>query len=276
MRTLFGVVFLASVPAAAWAEDEAPKGDIGITIEAMSDYMDSGLTNSDHKPSVLVAIAPKAGIFEGRLSTQTIDYGADDPKLETKFALGMTPEFGNLSVNFNVERRIKWDDPSEARWLPYVTATYTFNDSFYASLGGGYYEYDQIDQPDYWELYAGAAYTHTSGVSLGGEFYWEPDSDEAGNAYYAVYGTLTVPFQEKFEIEGKIGLEGYEDEINTPSYLWWQAQLSYRFNDHLKFSVAYHGNDLSESECPLQAYTDCDHSVFAKLTLTGNASDLGN
>ncbi|MFN0193592.1 MAG: hypothetical protein ACKVP5_16735 [Aestuariivirga sp.] len=276
MRKLIAIALLASASGVASAEEDSPKGDIGITIEAMSDYMDSGYTNSDHDPSVLVAIKPSYGIFDGKLSVQTIDYGLPEPKLETKFAIGATPEFGNLAVNFNLERRIKWDDQTEARWLPYVTGTYTFNDSFSASLGLGYYAYDDVSQADFWELYADATYLHESGISLFGEFYWEPDSDDAGNAYYAVYGTLSVPFKEKFEAIGKIGFEGYEDEINTPSYLWWETGLYYAFNDHIKVGVAYHGSDLSDADCALQAYTDCDHVVFGKLTLTGNASDLKN
>jgi hypothetical protein len=39
-------------------------------------------------------------------------------------------------------------------------------------------------------------------------------------------------------------------------------------------SVDYHGNDLSSTDCPLQAWTDCDDSIFAALTLSGNLSDL--
>jgi hypothetical protein len=286
MRTLIVLAALAAAPGAMAAED-APKGDIGITIEAMSDYMDSGYTNSDHNPSVLVSIDPSYGIFYGKVSAQNIDYGTPEPKLVTKFAVGATPEFGKLSVDFNLERRIKWDDPSADRWLPYVTGTYTFSDSFSASLGSGYYAFDQKDQVDYWELYVAGTYTHSSGASFLGEFYWEPDSDGAGNAYYGVYGTLTVPFKEKFEAIGKIGLERYQDEVNTPTYLWWELGLNYTFNEHIKFGVAYHGNDLSNSivnpndppevqfsKCSLQAYTDCGDAVFAKLTLTGNASDL--
>jgi opacity protein-like surface antigen len=291
MRTLIFVAALAAAPGALAAEDEA-KGDIGITIEAMSDYMDTGYTNSDHNPSVLVSIDPSIGIFYSKLSTRTIDYGVTDPtlpdpKLETKFAIGATPEFDKLSVDFNLEYRIKWDDPAAERLLPYVTGTYTFNDSFSASLAAGYYEYLQKGEVDFWELYSTVTYTHPSGASFFGEFTWEPDSDGAGNYYYDLIGTLTVPFHEKFEAYGKLGYEGYEDKASTPPYLWWELGLNYAFNDHIKFGVAYHGNDLSNSivnpndplneqytKCSLQAYTDCADAVFAKLTLSGNLSDL--
>jgi opacity protein-like surface antigen len=274
MRISILIAALVAAAPSALAAEDAAKGDIGVTIEAMSDYMDSGYTNSDHNPSVLVSIDPSIGIFYSKLSARTIDYGDPEPKLETKFAIGATPEFDKLSVDFNLEYRIKWDDPSAERLVPYVTATYAFSDSFSASLAAGYYEYLQKGEVDFWELYATASYTHASGASFLGEFTWEPDSDGAGNAYYGVYGTLTVPFHEKFEAVGKIGLEGYDDEVNTPTYVWWETGLNYALNDHVKLGVAYHGSDLSTAACDLQGYTDCDHVVFAKLTLTGNASDL--
>ena len=258
--------------APALAED--PVFDLGVEATLKSDYMDSGLTNSDHNPSAGVTITPSYGIFYGTIYGANIDYGADEPKLETKFAVGATPVFGDFSVDFNLARRIKFDDPAADRWLPYATGTYTFNDNFNASLGAGYYLYDDKETADFFELYAGGTATLEGGAYFTGEFYWEPDSDGADNAYYAVYGTVGVPFAEKFEAVGKFGWEGYEDEELTPSYLWYEAGLKYNINDHIAIGAAYHGNDLSDAECPLQAYTDCGDSVFATLTLKGNLSDL--
>ncbi|MDP1701653.1 MAG: hypothetical protein Q8L53_11950 [Aestuariivirga sp.] len=83
----------------------------------------------------------------------------------------------------------------------------------------------------------------------------------------------SIPFLEKFEAIGKVGYEYYEDETYA-SYLWYEARLNYAFNDHVKVGVAYHGNDLgSGTDCTTQAYTDCDDSIFATLTLSGNLSD---
>jgi opacity protein-like surface antigen len=236
--------------------------------------MDSGLTNSDHNPSAGITLTPSYGIFYGTIYGANIDYGADEPKLETKFAAGATPVFGDFSIDFNLARRIKFDDPTADRWLPYVTGTYTANDMLSLSLGSGYYIYDDPDTADFWELYGAFTVTHGSGTYFTGEAYWEPDSDGADNTYYALYGTLGVPFAEKFEALGKIGLEGYEDEDSTPTYLWYELGLNYAVNDHIALGVAYHGNDLSDEECPLQAYTDCDDAVFATLTLKGKLSDL--
>ena len=105
------------------------------------------------------------------LASATIDYGYPEPKIESKFAIGATPVFGDVSVDFNLARRIKFDDPSADRWLPYVTGTYTFNDNFNASLGVGYYAYDDSATEDFWELYIGSTLTLDSGAYMTTEFY---------------------------------------------------------------------------------------------------------
>lgn len=264
-----GSVMAADAPAA-----DAPVFDIGIEITGSTDYMDTGVTNSDHNPSGGITISPSYGIFYGSIYAATIDYGYPEPKIESTFTAGATPVFGDISVDFNLARRIKFDDPSADRWLPYLTGTYTFNDNFNASVGVGYYAYDDSATEDFWELYLGSTLTLDNGAYLTTEFYWEPDSDGFNNEYIEPIGTLGVPFLEKFEFIGKVGYEYYEDDAYA-SYLWYEAKLNYAFNDHVKVGVAYHGNDLkSGDECISQAYTDCDDSIFATVTLSGNLSDL--
>ncbi len=271
---LSGLLAEAAGAADVGLAPDDPVFDISVVVAGATDYMDSGFTNSGHDPSGGITITPKYGIFNGTIYAATIDYGLPEPDLETKFAIGATPEFGRLSVDFNLARRIKFDDPSEDRWVPYVTGTYTFNDNVDASLGVGYYAYDDSAEADYGELYAASTVTHDSGAYITTEFFLEPDSDELNNAYYAVYGTVGVPFLEKFEAVGKVGFEGYEDPA-TPSYTWYEASVKYNLNGHVGFGLAYHGSDLSTAECAVQGYTDCDDSVFATITLKGNLSDLG-
>ncbi|CAN0423215.1 unnamed protein product, partial [Phaeothamnion confervicola] len=50
----------ADAPAA-----EAPVFDIGVEITGVTDYMDTGVTNSDHDPSGGITISPSYGIFYG-------------------------------------------------------------------------------------------------------------------------------------------------------------------------------------------------------------------
>jgi hypothetical protein len=270
---------LMTFAASAHAEDQvaaavAKPFDLGIEFTVATDYMDTGLTNSDHKPSYGVTLSPSYDIFYGTIYGATIDYGSSHPWLESKFAVGATPTFGKLSVDFNLARRIKFDDPSADRWLPYVTGTYTFNDKLSASLAAGYYAYDDPDSTDFWEVYAASTVTLPSAAYFTGELYWEPNSDGNGNAYYATYGTVGVPILEKFELISHLGYEIYEDNKSSPSYIWGDAGIKYAINDKFSVFVGYHFNDLSATDCPAQAYTDCRSTVLAKLTYTTKISDL--
>ncbi len=42
---------------------DAPVFDVGVEITGVTDYMDSGLTNSDHNPSGGITISPSYGLF---------------------------------------------------------------------------------------------------------------------------------------------------------------------------------------------------------------------
>ena len=256
-----------------WAQDaEAPTFDVGIQMTAATDYMDVGVTNSKHKPSGGLTLTPTYGILYGTIYGANIDYGTPQPWLETKFAIGAAPTFGKLSFDLNLARRIKFDDPSADRWLPYVTGTYTFNDNLNTSLGVGYYAYDDKDTVDFWEFYAASTITLPNSAYFTGEFYFEPKVDEKNNNYYAPYGTIGVPFMEKFEAIAKAGYEIYEGP--TSSYVWSEIGIKYQLTDTLSLFGGYHFNDLSSKECPDQAYTNCRSAVLARLTYDVKLSDL--
>ncbi len=125
----------AAAPGEDAAAAEAPALDVTVESTFYTDYMDSGLTESDHHPSVEGRIALSYGIFYASVAGYTLDYGTDDPWASVTYTAGITPSFGDLSFDINLARRIKYDDPSSDRWLPYATGTYTFSDELQASLG---------------------------------------------------------------------------------------------------------------------------------------------
>ncbi|MGB8314809.1 MAG: hypothetical protein WCE69_10020, partial [Aestuariivirga sp.] len=88
--------------------------------------------------------------------------------------------------------------------------------NFNALPGVGYHDFDEA--VDFWEFYAGSTVTMDSCAYFTSEFYWEPDSNGANNAYYEAIGTVGVPLLEKFEAIDKVGYEGYEDKT-LASYL---------------------------------------------------------
>ncbi|MFO1034656.1 MAG: hypothetical protein U1E15_11455 [Hyphomicrobiales bacterium] len=158
-----------------------------------------------------------------------------------------------------------WIDPTGDRWLPYATATYTFSDVFNASLGAGYYFNDDPATADFAEYYSGFTLGKSDGANLTTEFYYEPDTDGAGNYYYRPLPRAPYPFAEKVRSHRQAGLRGYEDEASTPSYTWGEARLNYNWNDHVTLGAAVHGSALMLLAVRFRPTADCDTRVFAAL-----------
>lgn len=253
------------------------KFDLAIEAIIASDGMDTGLTYTDHKPNYEITFTPSYGIYYATLFAENVDYGPDSTTDGiVKLSAGATPVFGNLSVDFNLQRRWKPGEADHAstRWLPFVTATYTFNEQLNASYGIGYYAYDHASlSKSFWELYSAVDATPVDGLALHAEASYDPDSDFDHTDTLELIGSATVTLPHGFEVVGKIGYEDYLQK-QLPSYTWAEAQINYNFNDHMTFGVKAHGNNLNSVQCPDQAYTDCDNSVFATLTLRGKLSEL--
>ncbi len=266
-----GTVFSAGK---AWAED---KFDVEMEAIIASDGMEEGLTFTDHDPAYQITLTPKYGIYYATLFARNVDYGPDDATDgELKMSIGATPEFGDFSLDLNLQRRIKpgETDHASSRWLPYVTGTYTFNDQLEASMGVGYYAYDQKSlSRSFWELYYALDVKPVEGLALHAEASYDPRSDLDKLDYLQLIGSATVTLPHNFELVGKVGYEDYIQK-QLPSFTWYEAQINYNFNEHVTVGIKAHGNNLNATECPDQAYTDCDKSIFASLTLRGNLSDL--
>ncbi len=90
-----------------------------------------------------------------------------------KGSIGAPPTFGNLTVDFNLQRRIKAGDTlgAASRWVPDVTGTYTFNHHLSASLGAGYYTYDDPSfTQSFWEVYGAVDMTPADSLKFHSEF----------------------------------------------------------------------------------------------------------
>ena len=119
--------------------------DIAIEAIIATDAQRFGIPYTDDNLSGSILINPTYDIYYGSFYIEGVDFGPGNPtKAEYKAAIGATPVFGNLAVDFNLQRRGRVDAPTNAasRWLPYVTGTYTFSDQVSSSLGVGYYAYD--------------------------------------------------------------------------------------------------------------------------------------
>jgi hypothetical protein len=252
---------------------EEPSFDMSFEVTGATDAYDSGLTYTDHNPALIVSVSPSYDIFYGTLWATNLDYDLPEPRTEIKASIGATPSFGDLSVDFSLERRIKLNDEYDDRWLPYVTATYAWSESFSTSLGAGYYIYDH--SPDFVELYGAADLLVIEDVALHGEVSYEPDYDGENHEYFELIGSINVTLPHDFEALAKLAWEGYPDKDGAASYFWYELGLKYNVNDHVQLGLSYIGNDLDNGpDCLSQAYTDCGDRIVGSLTLKGNLSDL--
>ena len=259
------------------------ESEFDIAIEAIiaTDAQRYGIPYTDDKLNGSIFINPTYDIYYGSFYLEGVDFGPGNPtKAEYKAAIGATPVFGNLAVDFNLQRRGRVDAPTNAanRWLPYVTGTYTFSDQVSTSLGVGYYAYDnKALAKSFWEIYGAVDLTPVDILTLHGEASYEPNSNYSdvtvNSDYVELIGSATITLPKGFEVYGKVGYEGYIKQT-LPSYTWVEAGVNYSFNDHVIVGVKGHANSLNSVDCPAQAFTTCDSSVFATLTLRGKASDV--
>ena len=284
MRVFASVCFsawaLAGFAVPAFAED--PTFDLSIEATGATDGFDSGITYTDHGVATTFSLTPSYGIFYATLYGENLDYGSDIPPATVKLSAGMTPTFGDLSVDFNLQRRYKLQDPASDRWLPYVTGTYVFSDILSTSAGVGYYAFDDKDSSDFVELYGALDLTVGEGILLHGETSYDINSEvndinpaAGNNDYLELIGSITVPLPQRFEALAKVGFENYLGQTDVASYVWYDLGLAYNVSDHVALAVTYHGNDLgSGADCDTQAYTDCDERVVGSFTLKGSLSEF--
>jgi hypothetical protein len=276
---LFVSLVFASAVIFSGTTNAEDRFDMAIEAVIASDGMDTGVTYTDHKPAYSLSIEPSYGIFYGTLFAERLDYGVDDPTwANVKASIGARPVFGNLEVDFNLQRRFKLGelDGSSNRWLPYVTGTYKFNEEFSAALGTGYYAYDHSEiSKSFWEIYGAVDVTPFDDFELHGEFSYNPKSDFEHNDALELIGSATVTLPHNFEVVGTVG---YEDIIQNHAlnYTWYEAALNYNFNEHATIGLKAHGNNLTAVGCEEQANTDCANSIFATLVLRGKLSDMRN
>lgn len=255
--------------------------DIAVQAIIANDAQRFGIPYTDDKINGSISITPTYDIYYGSFILEGVNYGPANPTTaEYRAAIGATPVFGNLAVDFNLQRRARLNAPTDAasRWLPYITGTYTFGDQISTSLGVGYYAYDNSSlAKSFWELYGAVDLKPAEFLKLHGEASYEPQSNYSNvlvdSDYLELVGSATLTLPHGFEVYGKVGYEDYISQT-LPSYTWYEAGVNYSLNDHVIVGLKGHANSLSAVDCPTQAFTTCDSSIFATLTLLGKASDL--
>jgi hypothetical protein len=271
---LGAVAGVLASPALGEEAPAAPDFDATFSLTAASDYFSSGLTQSDNQAVLQPQLELFYGAFYASAWASNVDYGkGETADAELEFIAGVAPTVGAWTFDLSVTSYQYPGDAESSYTYGFGSATYAFDSGL--SLGAGYAYYWYDEGADYSELYAAIDYAFASGLSLHGETSYDIDYDGAGNDYVAVEGGVVVPLPLGLEASANLGYEGYLDDPATPSYLWYDAGITYAFNDWASLDVRYYGNDLSDSGCAVYTATNCTGRVVAALTVSESLSSFG-
>lgn len=223
----------------AQAQDEMSgdggRFDLAFGLDVLSNYIDQGVTKTDHGPAVQGWVEPGFGILYGSLWASNVSLGgvAD---AEIVLGAGIRPEVG--PVEFDLGYR-------------YV---------FY--LNG-------VDDPEH-ELRAAAEWEILEWLALEPEFEWEPLSGD-----WSAEGEVTVSLPRGFAVFGGAGYAGTadDDEVSYLYYkagLSW----SYRDRVTLALEYHGSGLDAADCAANGNAATACGHAFLARLSLATGLGDL--
>jgi uncharacterized protein (TIGR02001 family) len=238
MRTIYlslAVILVATVlPArAADISEEAPATeeaveqmfDVAFGATVTSDYIFRGITQTDHNAAVQGYVEPSFGIFYAGIWASNVAFGGESD-VEIDYYAGIRPEFDNLSLDFG-----------------YNYATYA-NDP--ASNAG--------------ELYAKAYLTVMDPLTIGAEFYVDPNS----SATY-VEGNVDLTLPHNFGLSGALG----QVSGDVP-YLTWNAGLYYVIGEWGTLDLRYTDTSLSTGDCATLTElsgNECDARVMLSLSV---------
>lgn len=159
--------------------------DIAFGSALMSDYIFRGITQSNHRPSLMAYFEPRYDLSNSLqaylgISGESISF-PNRAAAEIDFYAGIRPTFGRLALDFGF-----WE-----YWYP---GGQCFND---LAVGGpecaaqGRLPNENVDKADlsYWEIYAKGTYTFNDDFSFGGNVYWSPSVANSGAEGTYVAGT---------------------------------------------------------------------------------------
>nr|WP_321359497.1 TorF family putative porin [uncultured Hyphomonas sp.] len=192
---------LAAATGGAYAEGEW-SGNVSMT----SDYVWRGISQSNEDPAIQGGFDYSNGMFYAGTWASNVDFSdePDDANLEVDLYGGLAGE---------TESGISWD------------------------VGFIYYGYPDAENSDYdfVELQGALGYTFTSGISVGGAVYWDPDNE---NVY--VEGSAGYSFTENFSMDASVGNYTYDA---GGDYTNWSLGGTYSLPIGIDVDVRYWDTD---------------------------------
>ena len=247
---------MAFTAASAWAEeaddadDAAPMigpFELAGEIGAVSDYIDRGITSSDHDPALQGGLTLSLPLGEGDTGAyagiwgSTVDFDEEgDGPVELALSAGLYGSLGETGVD--------WD------------------------LSGAYYLYPgargSLDY-DYGELLGRLGYALSDDLAVDAGYTFSPDySGSTGQAHYVDAGVAYgLPFELAVPVmlDARLGRQWFESNSQTglEDYLDWSLGVTADVGP-VALGLRYTDTDLGRSDC-FGGTNACDRRVVVSL-----------
>jgi uncharacterized protein (TIGR02001 family) len=201
-RAGVALAVLASAAGGALAEGEW-SGNVAMT----TDYVWRGVSQSNEDMAISGGFDYANGLFYAGTWASNVDF-SDEPE-DSNVELDL---YGGIAGE--TESGVSWD------------------------VGFIYYAYPDADNADYdfVELKGALGYTFTSGVSVGGSVFWDPDNK---NVY--VEGSAGYSFTDEFSVDATVGNYSYDA---GGDYTNWSLGATYTLPIGIDLGVRYWDTDI--------------------------------
>jgi uncharacterized protein (TIGR02001 family) len=241
---------VTKAPPAAVVAPAAPLWDIAFGGIIQSDYNFRGVSQSNRGPSAGAYFEPQynspIGTFYVGLAGYSIDFptslGFTSPSAEIDIYGGWRYTWGQLSLDLGA--------------IDYYYPRETFN--------------GLVDDTDYYEIYAKAAYAITPALTVGANVFWTPDLLNYGGVFTAsgfnddaaaTYASLTAKWVTPWTygdlgayVSGEVGHWWIDDSgfkalgFGDPSYTYFNAGVAFTYKA-VTLDLRYYGTDMDKQGC---------------------------
>lgn len=232
---LFGGASLMALATSGLAADlsmkDTPAGgdklEWSAYVQGVSDYIFRGLSQNRRDPAVQGGVDVSYGMFYVGTFVSQINFESQsiNAHVETDIYGGIKPKWGAVTFDFGV--------------IGYL----------YPRNNGAF-------EQDYFEVKAGASTTVLKDVSIGGTFYYSPNSQNDVGATYVIEGTVSKPIYKygpfDFTASATIGGFFFADDIRNgvqnTDYLYGNIGITTTFKDNFSVDFRWWDTNLDEGK----------------------------
>jgi uncharacterized protein (TIGR02001 family) len=216
------------------------KVDVTGYVQGTSDYIIRGLSQTERGPAAQGGADLTYGMWYLGTFLSNVDWDYPGTHLETDVYGGIRPKWGAVTFDFGV--------------IGYL----------YPGNNGPF-------EQSYYELKAGASTTVLKDVTVGGTFYYSPNSSGEVGATYVIEGTASKPIYKygplDFAVSGTVGAFIYDKDFGpdgTPlnDYVYYNVGLTTTYKEKISLDLRFWDTTLDKTDAPCATSTFQCGSTF--------------